>query len=88
MVIHNLNVNGIGANPAETNTPLVVDPNALLPRSFARQGFQTIASNHAQIRQGDRRMNLVQLPFCHRCNSLEFAAELAPEDLLGLSVPE
>ncbi len=84
MVVHNLNLKSIGVNPAEADAPLVVDPNAVLPRAITCEGLQTIAWNRSQVRQGRCRVNLVELPFRHWSNALELPAELAPEDLLGL----
>ena len=33
-------------------------------------------------------MNLIELSLCHRGDALKLPAELAPEDLLGILVPE
>lgn len=88
MVVHNLNLKRIGVNPAEADAPLVVDPNAVLARAITREGLQTIAWNRSQVRQGRCRVNLVKLPLRHWSNTLELPAELAPEDFLGLLVPE
>ena len=88
MVICNLNINGIGLYPAEADPPLVIDPDAALPRAIARQGLETVSRNRAQIGEQRRSMNLVQLPFRRRSDTLELPAELASEHLFGLFVPE
>jgi hypothetical protein len=88
MVVNNLNVNGIGLHPAETDPPLVVDPNAVLPRPIASQGLETVSGNRAQIRQFPSGVNVVQLPFCSRSKTLELPAEFASKHLVGFFVPE
>ena len=88
MVVHNLNFKGIGVNPAEADSPLVVDPNAALPLPITCQGLQTIAWNGSQIGEGRCRVDVVGFPFCRWGNALESPAELSPEDHLGLPVPE
>jgi hypothetical protein len=42
MVVHNFDCGGIGACPAEANSPLVVHPDAPLARAPAFQGFQPV----------------------------------------------
>jgi hypothetical protein len=88
MVVDNLNVKRIGVKPAKADAPLVVDPNTMLPSPIACQGFQMIARNRTQVRQGRRRVNLVQLTFRHGSNSLKLPAKLAPENPLGLFISE
>lgn len=88
MVVHNLDIQGVRASPAEANAPLVVDTNAVLPFAIAAKDLQTIARNSSEIGEGGRRLDVVQLPLCTRSNTLKFPAELAAEHLLGLAVPE
>ena len=49
MVIHNFNVPCIRALPAEADTPLVIDANAVLAFALALQGFESIAGRYTQI---------------------------------------
>ena len=88
MIVDNLNVNSVGLHPAEADPPLVIDPNAELPRPIPGQGLETVSGNRPQI--GDHRsgMNVVQLPLCSRSDTLELPAELAAEHLPSLFVPE
>ena len=88
MIVHYLNVKGIGLNPTEADPPLVVDPNAVLPGPISEERFQPISWDHSQIRNGCRRVNVIELPFRHHGDTLKLPAELAPEDLFGLLVPE
>lgn len=43
MIVRNLNIFGIRARPHKTNTPLIVDANAVLPFPVAGKFFQPIA---------------------------------------------
>ncbi len=49
MIIHDLHVMRPILGPAEADTPLPVDPNAVLTRAVAWQSFQTIAGQGGQI---------------------------------------
>jgi hypothetical protein len=51
MVIDNFNIKNITVQPAKTNTPLIVDANAVLSRSVTRQGFKSIARRTTQKRK-------------------------------------
>ena len=51
MVVDNLNIKGIPVFPSKADTPLIVDPDAVLSRSITSQGLQTVAGWHADIRQ-------------------------------------
>jgi hypothetical protein len=88
MIVHNLDFKGIRTSPAETNAPLLVDPNAVLPLAIAAKGLQAIAGNGSKIGQYRSRLNVVKLPFRHDGNTLKSPAEFAAEHLLGLPVPE
>jgi hypothetical protein len=88
MVVHDLNVKGIRFNPAEADPPLIVHPNAVLPRPVTRQCFQAISWYCSEIGNHRGRMDLVQLSFCDVSNTLQPPAELTLEDLLGILVPE
>ena len=51
MIVHNLYVIGVTRPPAETDPPLLVDTNAVLPFSVATQGLKTVAWWNAQFIQ-------------------------------------
>lgn len=88
MVVRYLNVKGIRLDPAEADPPLVVYPNAVLPQPVADEGLQTIPRYRSEIRQRRSRVDLVQLSLRDAGDPLKPPAELAPEDLLGVLVPE
>ena len=87
MVVHNLHVNGIGLNPTEADSPLIVYSNAILHQPIAGESLQPVPGNRSQIGDG-RRVDLIEPSLRHWGNALEPTAELATEDLLGLLVAE
>jgi len=52
MVIDDFHIEGIAAVPAETNPPLVVDPNTELTRPCPLETLQPICRGLSQIVQG------------------------------------
>ena len=49
MVIHDLHVAGVPVLPAEADTPLVIDANAVLAGAAALEGFQPVRGWNAQV---------------------------------------
>lgn len=83
MIIHYLDVVGISTPPFKADAPLVVNANAVLTLSVARQLLEAIRRRYAQILQD---LGCVQDPESPSCNSLDvlrkFARELTIEDFL------
>jgi hypothetical protein len=63
MVVHNFDVNGIRGDPPKANSPLVVDPDAVLPGAIAAECFETIPGNRAEIGERRSRVNLSSFRF-------------------------
>jgi hypothetical protein len=51
MIIHNLNLENITFAPNETNTKLIVNPNAVLALSITFQGLKMITWKDGKIAQ-------------------------------------
>jgi hypothetical protein len=51
MIIDDLDVFRRSFPPEETDSPLVVDPNAILPVPVAAQSLEPVSWNRTQIRQ-------------------------------------
>jgi hypothetical protein len=56
LVIHDLDIVGVAAPPPEADSPLVVDPDAVLARTITSQVFQAVPWWKAQILQALRRI--------------------------------
>jgi hypothetical protein len=49
MVVYNFNFVGVSGHPFETNSPLLVDSDAMLPFPVALQGFQCVSRRNPEI---------------------------------------
>ncbi len=49
VVVDDLDVSGICARPAETDPPLIVDPDTVLPGAIAFELLQSVTGRHAEI---------------------------------------
>jgi len=65
VVINNFNLVGVPVQPHKTNSPLIVDANAVLTSPIAAQSFQSIARWHTQKIQRGRSVQLLQLAQRH-----------------------
>jgi hypothetical protein len=54
VIVDDLDVEGIRAAPNEANSPLIIDPNAVLPLSLALQGLETIPGRDSEVSHGHR----------------------------------
>jgi len=84
VIIHNLNVVGVPGPPLKANTPLVIDPNAVLALSVPVQGFQMVCRGNPQIVQGYRPAYHSEFSKGHRLNVVRQPMGKSPvEDKLG-----
>ena len=49
MVINDLGIECIAGSPAETDAPLIVDPNAVLPGPRSFESLQTVRRGHSEV---------------------------------------
>lgn len=49
MVVHDLDVVGVGVDPTEADPPLVVDADAVLSEAFGRELLQTVRWRHPEV---------------------------------------
>lgn len=64
MAINDLDVPSFTVSPNETNAPLFVDANTVLPLAFSLQDFQPIAGRYAQVIQSGSCLNDQELRPC------------------------
>jgi hypothetical protein len=84
VVIHYLDVYWTCLGPYKTDSPLVVDANAVLSLSVASQGFQVVAGRRLHEIQCLSRIQLRQLPLCYGQECLESTRALALVQRLGV----
>jgi hypothetical protein len=76
VVVHDLDVVGISVTPYKTKTPLVVDPDTVLPLPLAAQGFQTVSRRRCQIAQIRGAVQLAKLSASDPFHSSKAATRL------------
>src|SRR5579872_2429172 len=62
MVVDDFDVMRLAISPNEANSPLVVDPNTMLPGAVALEGLQAVAGRNSKIVQSPSRMEVHQFP--------------------------
>src|SRR3989344_9095952 len=89
VIINDLYLIRIAAFPSETNAPLIIEANAVLPRAPPGKFLQTIARRHAEIRELRRSIEHPQ--FTHRApahSRRQSVRSLALEYIFGVGVPK
>src|SRR5262245_16601024 len=71
VVVDDLDVGGpeVALHPLETDTPLVIDSDAVLPLSISAQRFEAVTRQRGEISQGHRCLQTVQLQLSGALNS-------------------
>jgi hypothetical protein len=88
VIVHDLNFVSIPLAPDEAQTPLVVNPNAVLPPSVAMQSFQAISGRCCQIAQFRGAIQLPELAPRDVLDRLKAAARLPAVKSLGFRAAE
>jgi hypothetical protein len=76
MIVHDLNLIGVSLVPNEAETPLVVDPYAVLPFSITVQRFQSVSRRCRHVSQFCGTIQLPKLPPGDMLDRLKAAARL------------
>jgi hypothetical protein len=88
VIVHDLNFVSIPLAPNEAQTPLVVNPNAILSLSVAMQYFQAISGRRCQIAQFRGAVQLPELAPRDALDSLKAASRLPAMKSLGFRAAE
>jgi len=64
VIVDNFNVAGISIFPYETHSPLIIDPDAVLPFAVAFQAFKSVAWWDPQIAQFNGAVQHYKLSVC------------------------
>jgi hypothetical protein len=87
MIVDYLDIMRLAVGPTKADAPLIVDPNAPLAHTIPSQRLQMIAGWIAQVLQGQRSIDLPQLPQSALLDIAgKLATPLALPDSLGLFV--
>ena len=85
MVVDDFDIKCIGLTPAETDPPLIVDANAVLPLALPFQGLQTVSRRGSEIAQFHGAVQLPQFPAGYLLEGGEPQDALAVVKLLGVA---
>lgn len=88
VAVDDLHVLCVAIFPDEADAVAIVDPDAVLPASVARQRCEPIAGERGQISKLPRGVQLLELPLGHACDLLQTPAESAGEQRLRFGVLE
>jgi hypothetical protein len=88
VVVHYFDLVSAVVVPNKTDSPLIVDANAVLSFSIALQGFQVIAGWHSQADQFSDGMQLQQLTPSHALDVVEPGHHLASKQSLSVGTNE
>jgi hypothetical protein len=75
-------------HPTETDAPVVVDPDAILPRTITFQLFQAIARRSEQILQIRSTVEQREFPFSHIADTGELSGGHPGKQALRLLIPK
>lgn len=65
MVVHDLHTVGVSVPPTEADSPLLIDPDTVLPRPITLELLESIPWGYAQVLQAKRRVQLNQFAQGH-----------------------
>ena len=89
MVIGDLDAIGVAVTPSETDPPLIVDSNAVLPSTIAFQAFQPVSGRYPEIIEVPGIVQHSQLTTTDALNlHRESARDHPPPDLFRLTIRE
>ena len=88
MIIHDLNVISIAITPDEADAPLVIDANAMHPRTVAFQKFELVSGWHPKIPQAKRPMQVQKHPPRRSFDRLKSSNRVVLKERLGVGAPE
>jgi hypothetical protein len=88
VVVNDFNVFGSMTGPAKADSPLVIDPDAVLPLSVAPQALQSIAGRHTQVIEAGGDLELPQLATGHDGDALEAPDALSLCEGFGVGTPK
>jgi hypothetical protein len=87
MVINDFNILSAMTRPAETDAPLIIDPDAVLSLPLAPQSFQPIAGGNAQVFETGGDLELAQLAARHD-RALKTPDALSARKGFGVGTPK
>ena len=88
MIIDDFYVFRPGCGPAEANAELIVHANAMLTRTVALQGFESVAGRHSKVVEPIGDLQLPKLPSRYVFDLLESSDPASADECFSISVLE
>ena len=88
MVINDLHILSVMAGPSEADSPLIIDPDAVLPLPVAPQSLQSIAGRNAQVIEAGGDFELTQLATSHNRDTFKAPDAFATREGFGVGTPK
>ena len=89
MVVNDLNPFWTSVAPPEADTPLIIDSNAVLPRTITAQTLESVTRRNPEVFQTARSVNLTQLAQRDAHDArIEERNRLPLKQALSLAIPE
>lgn len=88
MIINNLNIICVAVSPSEADTPLVIDPDTVLPFSLAAQALKLVPRRNEQVLKCFGAMQEIQLPPGYPLECLVPPYKTVIEKRLGVFIVE
>ncbi len=88
MIVCYFNVIGIAVFPAKADSPLIVDPDTILPFAIAFQGFEPVARRNPEVLKMPGLVKVQELTPCNSFDRTKFGHVLVIEQRFGFGVAE
>lgn len=88
MIVHNFDVVYVVLSPKETDSPLIIDPNAVLALTIATESLKTISRRNSEIGKLFRSVEVKQFSPCDTLKDLEPEYALVFKQSPGFSTAE
>jgi hypothetical protein len=88
VVINDLHILSALSAPAEADSPLIIDPDAVLPLPVTPQDLQPIAGRNAQVIEAGGDLKLAQLATSHDRDTLKVPDALSAREGFGVGTPK
>lgn len=88
VVIDDFDIGRTGSGPSETDTKLVVNPNAVLSRPFALERLQSVAWRHAQVAELTGNLELPKLAARDGCDTSAPTCAAPAGQCFGIGIPK
>jgi hypothetical protein len=85
MVVNDFHIISVAFAPPETNSPLLVDPDAILSFPITSQGFQLVAGWHSKRVERDSGVKHIEFAQGHTLDCFETATFACPFQRFGVA---